>query len=250
MHSFKKYILLLIVTITISSTISHLSAQATPHKPINKQATMSIVGTHSVLIKHDQATINANVTTHAPRAKKAVRQNADIIDNIRNALKNAHFDANLLFSKGYNLKAQYDYIKSKKVFRHYEAIHNLSFTTKNIENIGKITDIIAEAGANQILNIQFSSTNTDKAYDMALKNAVLNAYNKAKLAISGIDTMRIGKALNIHINPTRHRPHPIAYNDAPVMMRTAEKSSAPTMFKTKGDTITVNVQTTWELLEK
>lgn len=215
----------------------------------DKQTLISVNGSHSITAVNDQATIRGSVITHNIKAKDAVQENANHIQKIRDALKDAKFDPKKLLSHNYQLTSNYDYIDNKQVFRDYQVTHEISVSTGDISQIGKIADLLTASGVNQISNIEFTSSKAKEAYDSALKNAVLDAKHKAKLAISGINTLSLGKALSIHINPTNIQPQPVIYQamEARAMM---SKDSAPTNFQTEGQNITVDVQTTWEIINQ
>ncbi len=215
-----------------------------------KKATLSISGSYTTVVHHDTATIQAYIETYASTAKKATIDNALTLDNIRKALKDANINPETLISKGYNVQSNYDYIDSKKVFRDYQVIHEVSLTIKNLKDVGKIVDLLTMSGVNNISNITFTSSQAQQAYDMALKNAVMNAKEKAILALSGLDTISLGKAISIDILPTENVQAPIVYNDSAMLQTRALKASVPTDFKTQGQTVTVHVNSVWELLPK
>lgn len=215
----------------------------------DKQTLISVSGTHSVTVVHDQATIRGSVITNNIKAKDAVQENARIIQKIRNSLKQAQFDPKKLLSHNYQLTSNYDYIDNKQIFKDYQVTHEVSVSTDNTKNIGDITDLLTASGVNQISQVEFTSSKAKEAYDSALKNAVLDAKHKATLAISGIDTVSLGKALSIYINPTNTPVQPVLYQplEARAMMT---KDLAPTSFQTEGQKITVDVQTTWEIINQ
>lgn len=225
--------------------LSTLVAFAEPYQ----KATITTQGSHSVLIKHDQATISGSVKTYNIKADKAVQENAKVIQIIRKNLKKNGFDPQKLYSDNYSLKSNYDYLKNKQVFRDYQVTHDISITTNNLKKIGIIADLMINSGLNQIHNIEFNSSETNKAYEVALKQAVLDAKNKAFIAVSKIKDTTIGKAISIHINPSHHSQPPVLYKHM-AESRAMLAGSPPTELQTKGQKITVNVQTIWELISQ
>ncbi len=215
----------------------------------DKQTLISVSGSHSITAVNDQATIRGSVITHNIKAKDAVQDNANTIQKIRDTLKQAKFDPKKLLSHNYQLTSNYDYVDNKQVFREYQVTHDISVSTDDINQIGKIADLLTASGVNQISNIEFTSSKATEAYNSALKNAVLDAKHKAELAISGINSLSVGKALSIHINPTTIQPQPVMYQ-AMVARTMVSKDSAPTHFQTEGQNITVDVQTTWEIINQ
>jgi uncharacterized protein len=214
----------------------------------DKQTLISVSGSHSVTVKHDQATLKGSIITKNIKAQNAVQENAEIIKKIKDNLKQAQFDPKKLISYNYQLISNYDYVDNKQVFKNYQVSHDISITTDTMENIGIITDLLTTSGMNHISYIEFTSSNAKEAYDNALKNAVLDAKNKAERAISGIDNLSIGKALSIHINQTNQPIQPVMYQA--MEAKRMVSSDAPTEFQTEGQKITVDVQTTWEIINQ
>ena len=213
-----------------------------------KQSTIAINGSHSVTVTHDKAIIKGSVITENIKAQQAVQDNATIIQKVRGTLKQAKIDPKKLLSSNYQLVTQYDYNNGKQSFKNYQVTHEISIETDNIDDIGKIADLLTVSGVNNIANIEFMSSKSLDAYNNALKNAVLDAKNKATLAISAIDTISLGKALTININPSQAPMQPIMYQA--MEARTMMSKDASTSFQTKGQVITVDVNTIWEIINK
>jgi uncharacterized protein YggE len=188
------------------------------------------------------------VITENTKAQQAVQDNANIIQKVRDTLKHAKIDPKKLLSSNYQLITQYDYNDGKQSFRNYQVSHEISIETDNLDSIGKIADLLTVSGVNNISNIEFISSKAPDAYNNALKNAVLDAKNKANLAISAIDTLSVGKALTINVNPNTTPVQPVMYQA--MEARTMMTKDASTSFQTKGQTITVDVNTIWEIINK
>lgn len=211
-----------------------------------KQTLISVDGSHTITIVSDQATIRASVITQNTAAKQAVQDNANIMKKIRDILKKEGFDAKKLVSGNYQLISNYDYDNGKQIFRNYQVNHDISFTVDNIDKIGIVADLLTSSGVNQISQIEFTSSKYNDAYNNALKSAVIDAKKKAELAISGINGLSVGKALAININPSHMSNPPVMYEMARVQAM-VEKNS-PTEIQPQGQNITVNVHTTWEIV--
>lgn len=247
MNFSKKYRFLLPIKIIIIALM--LCQNAFAESITDKTATISVSGSHSVLLEHDLATIHGSIKTYNLKAKDAVQENAVIIQKVKDALKDAGLDPKKLYSSNYSLTSNYDYNKGQQIFRNYQVTHDISISTKDLDQIGILADLLTNSGVNHISQIAFSSSNSKQAYDQALKNAVLDARNKAQLAISGIDNLAIGKAVSIHVNQSHAPSPPIAYDMAEARVKMAS-SSAPTQLQTEGQTINVKVQTSWEITSK
>lgn len=238
LNHFKRLLLIGLFT-TLSTGLSHANDTI-------KQSTITVTGSHSIIIPHDTAIIRGSVITTNTKAKHAVQENAQIIEKIKSNLKRNNINPKDLVTNQYNLTINYDYPNGQQVFKNYQVTHDISIETKNINRIGTLADLLTEAGVNHISQVEFISSNSKQAFDDALKNAVLDAHTKAKLAISGINNTSIGKILVVNVNPENHTPQPVMYATMDRSMVAAAK--APTEFQTKGQTISINVNTVWEVI--
>jgi uncharacterized protein YggE len=200
------------------------------------------------LVAHDSAIIRGSVITENIKANQAVQENAEIIKKVKEHLKNAKINPKNLLTHQYQLTVNHDYPDGRQVFKNYQVTHDISIEIKNLKNIGVIADLLAEAGVNHISEVTFISSKSKEAYDSALKNAVIDAKNKASLAISGVDGLSIGKALSIHVNHQNHSEQPVMY--AKMERSMVASSHTPTHFQTKGQTINVDVNTVWEIVNR
>jgi uncharacterized protein len=238
LNIFKK--LSIIGLITVLSTMPLYADDAI------KQSTITINGSHSVLVSHDSAIIRGSVVTENIKADQAVQENAKIIEQVKNNLKQNKINPKDLVSNQYNLVINHDYPDGKQVFKNYQVTHDISIETKDINQIGVLADLLTEAGVNHISQVEFISSKAKEAYDSALKNAVLDAKNKAGLAISGLSGVSIGEALSVQVNSQNHAVQPVMY--AKLERAMVASSDVPTQFQTKGQTINVDVHTIWEII--
>jgi hypothetical protein len=149
----------------------------------------------SVTAEPDLVTIGAGVSTQAPTAVAALRQNSvemrRVIDRII-ALGVAEKD---IQTTGINLNARYDYDQntSSQIFRGYEVSNRVSVKLRAIEETGVVLDALVTAGATDLSGPSFSIENDEAAKDAARQRAVARAQARAQAyaAMLGYDEVRV-----------------------------------------------------------
>jgi uncharacterized protein len=136
----------------------------------------------SVDVAPDVATIGAGVTTEAPTATEALRQNSVEMQKVIARIKALGVAEKDIQTTGINLNAMYDYNQEsqRQVFRGYQASNRVSVVLRKIEETGKVLDALVSAGANDINGPTFSIDDDTAAKDAARKRAFERAQAQAK----------------------------------------------------------------------
>ncbi len=136
----------------------------------------------SVSVAPDIATIGAGVTTTAPTATEALRQNSAEMQKVVARIKALGIADKDIQTTGISLNAQYDYDQAtmRQVFRGYQAANRVSVILRKIDDAGRVLDALVEAGANDLSGPSFALENDDAAKDAARKRAVERAQARAK----------------------------------------------------------------------
>jgi hypothetical protein len=136
----------------------------------------------SVEVAPDVATIGAGVTTEAPSATEALRQNSAEMEKVIARIKALGVADRDIQTTGINLNAMYDYSQEtqRPVFRGYQASNRVSVMLRKIEETGKVLDALVAAGANDINGPSFSLDDDTAAKDAARKRAFERAQAQAK----------------------------------------------------------------------
>ena len=156
----------------------------------------------TVTVEPDMATIGAGVTTEAPTAVEALRQNSvqmrDVIARIK-ALGIAEKD---IQTSGINLNAQYDYDRPDRrpAFRGSQVTNRVSVKLREIEETGEVLDALVAAGANDLSGPQFSIEDDDAAKDQARSRAVARGEERARayarsVGYSDVRVLQISEAI-------------------------------------------------------
>lgn len=170
--------------------------------------TITVTGTSEVTAKSDMATVNITVETRSPNAKAAVRENANTMTDVRNAVIAAGAEASKIETQNYNVYPQQIYnnkgeVKSKE----YRCDNTMKVVVMNLSKTGAIMDAAVNAGANRIDSVDFSVSDTQLYKDAALRKAAEDAARKAKIIAAGLGRNVIGiisaSEDNVNVMPYR-----------------------------------------------
>lgn len=141
--------------------------------------TVSINVTETEEAAPDIATISTGVQTTGKTAKEAMDLNTQQMAPLIAAIKANGIEAKDIQTTGLRLGADYDYSKSPRRLKSYQANNAVSVTIRDLSKLDKVMGALVAAGANQLDGPYFSIDDTealadrarDKAYDSALRRA-------------------------------------------------------------------------------
>jgi uncharacterized protein YggE len=149
----------------------------------------------SVSVAPDIATIGAGVTTEAPTATEALRQNSAEMTKVVARLKALGIAEKDIQTTGISLNARYDYDQAsqRSVFRGYQAANRVSVILRKLDQAGRVLDALVEAGANDLSGPAFSIENDEAAKDAARKRAIERVQARVQdyAAMFGYDRARV-----------------------------------------------------------
>ena len=145
-------------------------------------ATITVTGSAVVTLEADYARISVGVSTKAATVEEASAQNNAAIHSVIAALKEAGVAENDIATSNYSVYAEYDYSSlGGQKLTGYNVTNQLTVILRDMSCIGATLDKATAAGANNIYNIEFLSTQADAAQDEATAHAVSDAMRKARL---------------------------------------------------------------------
>lgn len=145
-------------------------------------ATITVTGSASVTLKADYARISVGVSTSAKNVEEAAQKNNATIYAVIDALKAAGVAEDDIATSNYAVCAEYDYSATGgQKLTGYNVTNQLTVVIRDMEHIGATLDKATAAGANNIYNIEFLSTQASAAQDEATTYAVQDAMRRAKL---------------------------------------------------------------------
>lgn len=173
---------------------------------------ISLSVTESVNLDPDIANLSAGVTTVAPTAVEAMRQNAQFMNRVVDRIESLGVKKDDIQTTGVSLNAEYDYDQKtrQQVFRGYRVSNRVNIQLRDIQRTGQVLDALVVAGATDLGGIGWTvddpSPGVEQARQAAFASARTRAQNYARL--SGFDDVRL---LEIQENYSPSRP--VAYAD-------------------------------------
>jgi hypothetical protein len=142
-------------------------------------------GSSTIHLAPDRATVNINVETRASSASEAARVNATATTATIAALRAAGLTPAQLSTSGFSVMQDYTrlYMQSAAASVQPAGFVATNGVRADVESIGmlsKLIDAALAAGANQIRQIQFSSSGSEQAKLTALAQAFANAHANAE----------------------------------------------------------------------
>lgn len=158
--------------------------------------TITVQGNGEVHIAPNTASVQVAVETTAEQANQAVETNAAQMTQVVNQLKSKLGKDDKLSTSRYSLNPvnQYDQTKQQSVLTGYQVTNYVTFTTKQLNELGSILDSLAQVGANRIDSLQFSHDEWNTYEQQALGVAVKDAHDTAKT---------LADAANVKLGPVQ-----------------------------------------------
>ncbi|WFD09281.1 SIMPL domain-containing protein [Tepidibacter hydrothermalis] len=157
-------------------------------KKPNNDGTISVVGTGSIQVPPDMATVTVGVVTQDKDLEKAQAENSKLSNNVIKGLNDIGIEDEDIQTINYSVRTNYDYINGKQKFRNYEVRHVLQVTVKDIDQVGEVYDVAIRNGANIEGGVTFGLSNEKYYYDKALDLAVKDSVKKANNIANSLNT--------------------------------------------------------------
>jgi uncharacterized protein YggE len=156
----------------------------------------------SITAEPDIVTIGAGVTTEAPTAVEAMRQNAAEMTRVIDRIKALGVAEKDIQTTGVNLSPRYDYDRDNReqVFRGYTVSNRVSVKLREIDRTGEALDALVAAGATDISGPNFGLEDDEAAKDAARERAIGRAAARARayaatLGYDGAKVLQISEAI-------------------------------------------------------
>ncbi|WP_347304196.1 SIMPL domain-containing protein [Croceibacterium sp. TMG7-5b_MA50] len=136
----------------------------------------------SVEVEPDQVNVGAGVTTEAPTAVEALRNNSTQMTQVIARLKQLGVAERDIQTTGINLGARYDYDQAaqRQVFRGYQASNRVQVKLREIDRAGEVLDALVSAGATDLSGPDFSVADDSAARAQARQRAMATAQAQAR----------------------------------------------------------------------
>ena len=187
---------LLFGLLALAAPLAPLAAQETPTQAV-AGTRLTVTAQGRVTRAPDYVGIVAGVTTEAPTASEAIRQNAARMEAIRAALRRAGIADRDIRTSAISLQPQWREVANEpRVFAGYAAANRLTIRFRDIANAGRVIDTLVTAGANQVEGPDLGIERPESALDEARALAVANARARADLYARSLG-MRIKRIVSV-----------------------------------------------------
>ena len=190
-------LIFLLISIGLPSINAHASTPTPSPQQVEQSAqpvcdstrSIQVSGTAVVNVKPDRALIQLGVQSNGRSAKEAQARNTATINQVTRALKELGIESKDIATDWYMIEPLYEDYDSLRI-KGYR-IHNIIQIT--MRDVDKTNDAIVasfQAGANQVENVEFYTSELRKYRDQAREMAMTAATEKAKAlaTAAGTDT--------------------------------------------------------------
>ena len=196
-----------------------LASAALPAAPAAAQAaaqqTQTIIGTRldlsttgEVTRVPDLANISAGVVTRASTAAAALKENAEKMDRVITALKQAGIADRDIQTSSINLNAEYRYPQNQAPqLTGYTASNQVTIRFRDIAASGKVLDALVAQGANQISGPNMTIEHPDAALDEARQRAIAAGRARAQLYARSLG-MQVARVVSVSESGGYYAPPP------------------------------------------
>jgi uncharacterized protein YggE len=190
----------------------------------------------------DVATLSAGVVTQATDGDTAMRQNAQQMEKVMQAIRGAGIAEKDVQTSGITLYPQYVYKEGQSPrITGYQASNTVNLKVRDLTRLGKVLEVLASQGANQINGPSFEIDKPEPVYDEARIAALKQAQARAGTYAQSLG-LRVRRIVSISENRGGGgRPMP-----AMRMQAMAADAASPPV--SPGETsLSINLDVTFEL---
>lgn len=157
---------------------------------------LDVVATGEVTRVPDQVTISAGVTSRAPQAQAALRDNAAQMQRVRAALRRLGIAERDIQTGTISLHQDFERSPEGRAPMGYVASNQLNIRFRDVANAGRIIDALVAEGVNNVQGPMFGLENRDSAVDEARTRAIAVARARADLYARALGT-RVRRILSV-----------------------------------------------------
>ena len=190
-------VLILFVIVLMVSTIVSIQNKVKEGRYIGQDIeiknTIAVSGTGEVAAKPDLALVTFSVVTEGKTVAAALEENTRKMNAVIAQAKGQGVEEKDLKTTSFTIYPRYDYtrapspVSGKRVLVGYEVRQSLQVKIRDLEKVGKMLQIAADAGANQVGDLQFTIDNQDELKKQARAQAIQKAKEQAKEIASQLD---------------------------------------------------------------
>lgn len=249
----KKFLALILLISFQVPALSHETLE-TEHYPPHKSL-IRVEGVAEKELKANKALLTFTIEAKEKSIDKASEGLSRISSDLMDVLKKEGLDHKNIEMPHFSIReiTRYDKNQSKSVFDYYHAVkkYRLSIYKDDLSDenfykkVSKIIQILSENGINQIENLNYSLSNIEEEKNHLLKEALINAKNRAELMLKDLD-FKVGDPIFISEIPLRHGLNPLGREE--VFLSSARNASYEASESLENTIkLRVNIISTWEI---
>lgn len=163
--------------------------------------TVAATGTGTVTMVPDMASFSVGITTQDALITTAQAANTAAMQSVIDALLGLGIIREDMQTDYYSVYPVYNYDTSTPAVTGYEVSNTVTVIVRDLDQLPSLLDAAVEAGANNVYNLSFQSSEQPAAYEQALKAAAQDALRKASLMAQAIgretgDTLSLEEVSN------------------------------------------------------
>ena len=205
----------LLVALSLLPALAH--AQMPPPPP-RMEHSLHVTGTYSVKATPDIAYVDFTVLADAKALNDAKEKADSILREVKQQVEKLGIEAK-------DVKTGYVSIQPKYVYRDnrpplldgYNVSYNLTLTVRKLESLGNAVQRLIGAGVTQVNNVRYDLDKSDQFKLDALKQAVANGHEKAKILATAAGSS-LGSVIHIEEGGVSYNS-PVMPMAAPMMAR-------------------------------
>jgi uncharacterized protein len=178
--------------------------------PADQPRTINVNGMATVEREPDRAVVLLAVESQAPTAREASQRNAQLMERVLAALRQAGVASEAIRTVSYELRPEYsrpERDREPPVISAYRNINMVQVRVDDIARVGVVIDAALGAGANRVANLNFELRDAESARLEALGMAMAQARREAE-AVAAAAGQRLGEPLTINVGTHYAPPRP------------------------------------------
>lgn len=190
--------LIFLLIVTGLPNLQARAATATPPPPVTEPAptpacdatrTINVSGTAVVNVRPDRALIQLGVQSNGRSAKEAQAKNTATISKVTKALQSLGIESKDIATDWYTIEPLYEDYDSLYI-KGYRIYNVIAITVRDVDKANEAMIAAFQAGANQVVNVEFYTSELRKYRDQAREMAMKAASEKASALAqtAGADT--------------------------------------------------------------
>ena len=226
-------------------TVSAANAQMHDHPPLQRR--VSVSGEGIVRVLPDMATVRFGVVTVAMDPQEATRLNTQAAADAMNAVRKLGIEERLIRLETLRLQPHREWDEDRRRFEEkgYEAVREVTVELHDLDKLPQLIADVVQKGANRLNQIEYELREKDAARNEALREAVINAREKAQLLASTLGET-LGRVEQVN-EQSFDFPRPIYRAEMAQAAPAKDDMANPDAFAAGEIEIRVNVHTTFYL---